>query len=154
METVAKVWLDYDQEALDAQYNQRSLVPDADDYIAVDVAESARVREKLDCRIDVAYGPGEDEKLDVFPALAPGSPVSRTATSMRSDPPTRSSAVCWSIRTSRRNRCSPRPRPANGCRPGSPGSWFPGVSWVSIFPCRSWKRTFRWTRNAAASRIW
>ena len=69
------VFLDYDQETLDAQYNQRSLVPDADDYIAVDVAESARVREKLDCRIDVAYGPSEDETLDVFPAAAPGSPV-------------------------------------------------------------------------------
>ena len=70
-----KIFLDYDQETLDAQYNQRSLVPDADDYIAVDVAESARVRQKLDCRIDVAYGPGEDEKLDVFPAAAPGSPM-------------------------------------------------------------------------------
>ena len=70
-----KVFLDYDQETLDAQYNQRSLVPDADDYIAVDVAESARVRQKLDCRIDVAYGPGEDETLDLFPAAAPGSPV-------------------------------------------------------------------------------
>lgn len=70
-----KVFLDYDQETLDGQYNQRTLVPDADDYIAVDVAESARVRQKLDCRIDVAYGPGEDEKLDVFPAAAPGSPV-------------------------------------------------------------------------------
>ncbi|MDE0059486.1 MAG: alpha/beta hydrolase [Defluviicoccus sp.] len=70
-----KIWLDYDQEALDSQYNQRALVPDADDYIAVDVAESARVREKLDCRIDVAYGPSEDERLDVFPAAAPGSPL-------------------------------------------------------------------------------
>ena len=70
-----KVFLDYDQETLDAQYNQRTLVPDADDYIAVDVAESARVRQKLDCRIDVAYGPGEDETLDLFPAAAPGSPV-------------------------------------------------------------------------------
>ena len=69
------VFLDYDQETLDAQYNQRSLVPDADDYIAVDIAESARVREKLDCRIDVAYGPSADETLDVFPAAAPGSPV-------------------------------------------------------------------------------
>ena len=69
------VWLDYDQEALDSQYNQRSLVPDADDYIAVDIAESARVRRELDCRIDVAYGPSEDERLDVFPAAAPGSPL-------------------------------------------------------------------------------
>ena len=70
-----RIWLDYDQEALDSQYNQRALVPDADDYIAVDVAESDRVRKKLECRIDVAYGPGEDERLDVFPAAAPGSPL-------------------------------------------------------------------------------
>ena len=75
MEDSPRVFLDYDQETLDAQYNQRSLVPDADDYIAVDIAESERVRRKLDCRIDVEYGPGEDEKLDVFPASAPGSPV-------------------------------------------------------------------------------
>ena len=73
--TGPRVWLDYDQEALDSQYNQRALVPDADDYIAVDVAESKRVREKLECRIDVAYGPSEDEKLDLFPARAPGSPM-------------------------------------------------------------------------------
>ena len=70
-----RVFLDYDQETLDAQYNQRTLVPDADDYIAVDIAESERVRRKLECRIDVAYGPGEDEKLDVFPATSPGSPL-------------------------------------------------------------------------------
>ena len=70
-----RVFLDYDQETLDAQYNQRSLVPDADDYIAVDIAESERVRRKLECRIDVDYGPGEDETLDVFPASAPGSPL-------------------------------------------------------------------------------
>ena len=69
-----KIYLDYDQRALDAQYDQRVLVPDADDYLAADAAESARVREKLDCRIDVAYGPGEDQKLDVFPAPAPGAP--------------------------------------------------------------------------------
>ncbi len=69
-----EVWLDYDQEALDAQYDQRTLVPDADDYIAADIAESQRVREKLDCRIDVAYGPSDDERLDLFPAAEPGSP--------------------------------------------------------------------------------
>ena len=70
-----KIYLDYDQKELDDQYNQRVLVPDAEDYIAADRAESARVRAKLDCRIDVAYGPGEDQKLDLFPARAPGAPV-------------------------------------------------------------------------------
>ena len=70
-----KIYLDYDQKELDDQYNQRVLVPDAENYIAADRAESARVRAKLDCRIDVAYGPGEDQKLDLFPARAPGAPV-------------------------------------------------------------------------------
>ncbi len=70
-----KIYLDYDQQELDNQYNQRVLVPDAEDYIAVDRADSARVREALDCRIDIAYGPGEDRKLDLFPAAAPGAPI-------------------------------------------------------------------------------
>ncbi len=70
-----KVYLDYDQRALDDQYDQRVLVPDAEDYIAADAEASARVRDRLDCRIDIAYGPGEDQKLDVFPAAAPASPI-------------------------------------------------------------------------------
>ena len=70
-----KVFLDYDQQELDDQYNQRILVPDAEDYIAEARSETARVRKKMNCRIDVAYGPLEDQKLDVYPADAPGSPV-------------------------------------------------------------------------------
>ena len=70
-----KIYRDYDQQALDDQYNQRVLVPDAEEYIAADRAESDRVRAALDCRIDVAYGPGEDQKLDIFPARAVGAPM-------------------------------------------------------------------------------
>ncbi len=71
----SKIWLDYDQDALNDQYNQRILVPDANDYMARWEVESARVRETLDCRLDVAYGPTEDERVDIFPAAAEGAPM-------------------------------------------------------------------------------
>ncbi len=71
----AKIWLDYDQDALNRQYDQRALVPHADAYLARYARESARVRATLDCRLDVPYGPSDDEKLDIFPAKAAGAPV-------------------------------------------------------------------------------
>lgn len=70
-----KVWLDYDQEALDRQYDQRALVPHANDYMARHLEESRRVRDQLDCRLDVAYGPSNDEVLDIFPAADTNAPV-------------------------------------------------------------------------------
>ncbi|PIW26618.1 MAG: alpha/beta hydrolase [Rhodospirillales bacterium CG15_BIG_FIL_POST_REV_8_21_14_020_66_15] len=70
-----KVWRDYDQAELDRQYDQRSIVPDGDDYKADDAKASETARAETDCRIDVAYGGHPDERLDVFPARAPGSPV-------------------------------------------------------------------------------
>ncbi len=70
-----KVWLDYTQKELDDQYNQRKLVPDADDYMARHGVLSAGVRETVPCTLDVAYGPSESEKLDIFPAPQPGAPV-------------------------------------------------------------------------------
>jgi arylformamidase len=63
-----KVWLDYDQDQLNDQYNQRILVPDANSYMERHLVKSAATREMLDCEIDVAYGLTEDEKLDIFPA--------------------------------------------------------------------------------------
>ena len=70
-----KVWLDYTQKELDDQYNQRKLVPDADDYMARHGVLSAEVRGKVPCTLDVAYGPSDDEKLDIFPAPQPNAPV-------------------------------------------------------------------------------
>ena len=63
-----KVWLDYDQEALDRQYDQRVLVPDANDYVRRNARDSAIVRVQLECQLDVAYGPSPEETLDIFPA--------------------------------------------------------------------------------------
>tara|TARA_R110001592_G_scaffold253705_1_gene516846 strand:- start:4120 stop:4998 length:879 start_codon:yes stop_codon:yes gene_type:complete len=70
-----KIWLDYDQAELDNQYEQRSLVPDGDVYVAENAAASAQARADLDCRLDVAYGSGPDEVMDLFPARNPGAPV-------------------------------------------------------------------------------
>ncbi len=70
-----KVWLDYDQEQLDRQYDQYSLVPDGETYTARNAEASAQTRATADCRLDVAYGEAEGEKLDIFPATQPGSPI-------------------------------------------------------------------------------
>ena len=70
-----KVWLDYDQDALNDQYNQRVLVPNADEYAQRNLEESERVRACLPCELDVPYGPSEAEKLDLFPAPIAGGPI-------------------------------------------------------------------------------
>jgi arylformamidase len=70
-----KVWLNYTQKDLNDQYNQRFLVPNADEYIQRAMEESARVRAKLECRLDVRYGPSADERLDIFPAARKGAPI-------------------------------------------------------------------------------
>jgi arylformamidase len=36
---------------------------------------SARVREEMDCRLDVPYGPTPAEVVNIFPAEKPGSPI-------------------------------------------------------------------------------
>ena len=61
-----KIYLDYDQEARDRQYEHRQFVPDADEFIAAQAAESAAVRAAAKGRFDVAYGPGEDQLLDIY----------------------------------------------------------------------------------------
>ncbi len=66
------VYRDYDQAGLDAQYRARATVPEAvfETLIARYGADSARARQKLECRADVAYGAHPDEVVDVFPAGA------------------------------------------------------------------------------------
>ena len=74
-ENEPKVWLNYTQAELDDQYNQRKLVPDADDYMARHGVLSAEVRRKMTCHLDIPYGPSADERLDIFPASDAGAPV-------------------------------------------------------------------------------
>jgi len=59
----------------DRMYNNRALVPDHADYFARWAEESRRAREEHPCEIDIAYGTGPGETLDVFPAEQAGGPV-------------------------------------------------------------------------------
>lgn len=62
------------QEELDAEYDIARSVLDPQRHLDAFVAESARAREELECRLDVPYGPTRPERLDLFPA-GPGSPM-------------------------------------------------------------------------------
>jgi arylformamidase len=65
------VFRDYDQKALDAEYNNRVKVRDSMEWMARFGAESARARAELPLSFDVAYGAHHGERLDVFPAARP-----------------------------------------------------------------------------------
>jgi arylformamidase len=67
------VFRGYDQAALDAEYNNRAKVKDAADWLLRYAEDSRRARAELPCRLDLAYGPGAGETLDVFPAPEPGA---------------------------------------------------------------------------------
>jgi arylformamidase len=64
---------------LDSQYNNRALVPEHGVHFERWKTDSQRAREQLGGLLDVAYGHGEGEKLDIFPAQrkpdAPLAPV-------------------------------------------------------------------------------
>jgi arylformamidase len=60
-----KVFLDYDQKALDDQYEQRVWVPHAEDIIRRYTAASEQVRARLKPRTE-RYGPSAPETLDIY----------------------------------------------------------------------------------------
>lgn len=68
------MWQD-DPEWLEGMYNNRARVPDHGDYFARWGAHSAQARATQPCSIDLAYGGGVNETLDVFPALNPRAPA-------------------------------------------------------------------------------
>jgi arylformamidase len=59
---------------LDAQYNNRARIPEHPQIFARWAADSAAARQSLRCALDLPYGGGPKETLDVFPA-GPKSPV-------------------------------------------------------------------------------
>lgn len=69
----------FNPEWLDAQYNNRALVPDYANYFARWKALSSKVRGDQLCRLDTPYGKsGSDdmnETLDIFPSTSSRSPV-------------------------------------------------------------------------------
>jgi arylformamidase len=60
---------------LEAQYNNRARVPGHAGYLQRWADDSARVRREQACHLDLAYGSGASETLDVFPAARPDAPV-------------------------------------------------------------------------------
>lgn len=66
----------YDPAWLERMYNNRALVPDHMDYFERWARDSAQVRANIPCALDVTYGTGVGETLDVFPsARTTGGPV-------------------------------------------------------------------------------
>ena len=65
----------YDTAWLDRMYNNRALVPDHAAYFSRWAEDSATVRSSQPCTLDVPYGTGPNETLDIFPAAQAGAPV-------------------------------------------------------------------------------
>jgi arylformamidase len=64
-----------DTAALDKLYNNRLLVPECMDILQRWTQDSAAVRQSADCKLDVAYGLGDKEKLDVYPCATSSKPA-------------------------------------------------------------------------------
>jgi arylformamidase len=59
----------------DSMYNNRALVPDFADHLAHWTRTSKQARETHQPLLDVPYGDGLNETLDIFPAARAGAPV-------------------------------------------------------------------------------
>ena len=68
-----KIYLDYDQAQLDAQYDQSTLVPDLTAYQARWSERTLAAKKRYRCVEHVAYGTHADEWLDVYRPGAPGA---------------------------------------------------------------------------------
>lgn len=60
------IYRDYNQEELNRQYNQRSLVPDPSPYIAIWATTTQQAKTAFTYREDIAYGDHPDELLDLY----------------------------------------------------------------------------------------
>jgi len=69
------VFLDYDQAALDAAYNQAAYAPNREQQIERRVRDSALVRRHIGEPERFAYGPAEIERLDIYRTRRAGAPL-------------------------------------------------------------------------------
>lgn len=69
------IYRDYTQAELDAQYDQRTLVPDPSPYVDRWRAETAAARRALPVRLGVRYGDTAEEYLDIYGAGDGARPV-------------------------------------------------------------------------------
>ncbi len=70
-----RVFLDYDQKALDDAYDQSMYAPNREQLLARFARASRIIRERLGEPQRVSYGPGEIEKLDIYKTRKPDAPV-------------------------------------------------------------------------------
>ena len=64
-----------DPDWLNLQYNNRARIPEHPQIFERWAAASALVRERTTCRLDIAYGSGPNETLDVFHAVGGAGPA-------------------------------------------------------------------------------
>lgn len=62
-------------ETLNQQFMPRIAVPTHEKWLSEDLALSAAVRATVPGRLDLRYGPGPRQVLDVFPAAKPNAPI-------------------------------------------------------------------------------
>jgi arylformamidase len=65
----------FDPAWLDVQYNNRARIPEHAQIFERWAKASAHARENTSCRIDLPYGEGPNETLDVFPSAHGDAPV-------------------------------------------------------------------------------
>lgn len=70
-----RVFLDYDQAALDAAYDQAAYAPNREQLIARRIADSAAARARIGAPERLAYGSAEIEKLDLYRTPKAPAPV-------------------------------------------------------------------------------
>ncbi len=69
-----KVYGEYTQDQLDAQYNLRARHPDHPEHFARWSRASADARSSVPCQSDIRYGDGDKQSLDLFRATASSGP--------------------------------------------------------------------------------
>jgi arylformamidase len=69
------IYLDYDQKGLDEQYNNRARFPNFTEHFKSWGEWSTATRATLPSALDLAFGPTEIEKIDIFPAEKTGAPI-------------------------------------------------------------------------------
>ena len=66
------IYRDYNQESLDIEYNNRGRFPDTADCKAAQVVGSNEAKAEYECRLDVKFGEGETDLLDIYIAEGDG----------------------------------------------------------------------------------
>lgn len=62
-------------ETLNSHFMPRIAVPDHESWLADDFSSSAAVRARVPGRLNVPYGPGPRQVMDIFPAARPDAPI-------------------------------------------------------------------------------